>query len=498
MKQSDFYILVVDDEESICSILKETLESEGYNVTTTLSAEEALTYLQNELPHIVMTDIRLPAMNGVDLAMNIKEISEDIEVIIMTSHASLDTATQAIKVGVYDYINKPFNDLNEVKTLILRVIDKIYLRFENKHLLKELKKKNEEIMQTNQEVLAINEEIALIYKFSKELSDILDPNEIINTFLKYLSNLFNNNLCFFLKFLNSKASFSLTNIYSFSEANKNLIENKLNIGFAIKPENIFNILNGSNHDPQIISFISKIFNSNSFIGTPLIIRNYPIGLAIILNIELHSERETSILKQFVNQIELSYDKALLHQKIKELAIKDGLTGLFNRRHFQEKLNLEFNRSRRLKHALSLIFFDIDHFKKYNDINGHPMGDKLLKDISLILKKSFRSSDIVCRYGGEEFCIIMPHTNIEGALIKAERLRILIEKTEFINQKAQPGGNLTISLGISEAPLHASDAEKLLKLADDALYGSKNTGRNKTTVAKVPENYIPAYEISQKG
>jgi len=494
MNPNDFYILVVDDEESICSILKETLESDGYNVTTVNSAEEALELLEHELPHIVMTDIRMPGISGVELAMTVKEISDEIEVVIMTSHASLDTATQAIKIGVYDYINKPFDNLNEVKTLIIRVVEKIYLRYENKHLMQELKTKNEEVLKTNEEIIAINEEIALIYKFSKELSNILDPNDIINTYLKYLSNLFNNNICFFLKYLSSKSSFSLSNVFSNDDEKHSNLDSKLHIGFQINPSNILKIIKSANTDEQVFTFINKVFNTKSYTTTPLIIKDCPIGITVVLNIELLSEREKNLLKQFSNQIEISYDKSLLHQKVKELAIKDGLTSLYNRRYFQDKLSLEFNRSKRLKDPLSLLFFDIDHFKNYNDINGHPMGDKLLKDISKLIKKGFRSSDIICRYGGEEFCIIMPHTSIEGALIKAEKLRFLIQETVFINQKVQPGGNLTISIGLSEAPTHSSDPEKLLKLADDALYESKKTGRNKITVAKIPENYIPAYEV----
>jgi len=496
MNPKDFYILVVDDEESICSILSETLESDGYNVQTVNSAEAALELLEHELPHIVMTDIRMPGISGVELAMRIKEISDEIEVIIMTSHASLDTATKAIKIGVYDYINKPFNNLNEVKNLILRVIEKIYLRFENKHLIQELQAKNQEILKTNEEIIAINEEIGLIYKFSKELSDILEPNEIINTYLKYLSSLFSENICFFLKYLSSKNSFALSNIFSTNLEKNNNLESKLNIGFQINPINISNIMKETATNVQIIDFIYKVFNTKSFISQSLIIKECPVGVFIILNIELLNEREKNLLKQFLNQIEISYDKSLLHQKLKELAIKDGLTSLFNRRYFQDKINLEFNRSRRFKHPLSLLFFDIDHFKNYNDINGHPMGDKLLKDISKLIKKSFRSSDVVCRYGGEEFCVIMPHTSIQGALIKAEKLRVLIEETPFINQKVQPGGNLTISIGVSEAPTHSSDPEKLLKLADDALYESKKTGRNKITIAKIPDDYIPSYEVKK--
>jgi len=195
MAAQDFYIMIVDDEDNIRSLLYETLSSEGYNVITASSGEEALAILkEGDLPHILMTDIRMPGMSGVDLAMEVKKVSDEIEIIIMTSHASLDTAQQAIRLGVYDYINKPFSNLSEVKTLILRVIDKIYLRLENRHLMEELQKKNDELTAANKEIMSISEEISAIYQLGKKLLVLLEPADIIDTFLSYLSDLMGGNV----------------------------------------------------------------------------------------------------------------------------------------------------------------------------------------------------------------------------------------------------------------------------------------------------------------
>ena len=156
----------------------------------------------------------------------------------------------------------------------------------------------------------------------------------------------------------------------------------------------------------------------------------------------------------------------------DLAIKDGLTGLFNRRYFNELVNIEAKRLARNPVSFSLLMLDIDNFKNYNDTKGHPAGDDLLKGIAKILKSSVRSVDMVCRYGGEEFIIILPQTDKSAAQIIAERIRV------------QVGLYLpaTISIGIATFPDDAKETEQVIKKADNALYQAKQTGKNKWCVA----------------
>lgn len=492
----DFYIMVVDDEDSIRSILYETLTSEGYNVTTAASGEEAVALMQDgDLPHIVMTDIRMPGMNGVELATKVKAISDEIEVIIMTSHASLETATQAIKIGVHDYLNKPFENLQDIKTIILRVIDKIYLRLENKQLFDQISKKNEELT-------AISDEITAIYKFSQELITLLEPEEIVDVFLNYLSELIQGKTCIFLKFYPAKSALVIRNIKG-RDIDKAYTEQQImdfkNIGMSLGPaseKDIVSIISRIAKHPSLKTLVTKLFSTSKYMAFPLIIRDTPVGVTIVIDEISLGERDEKILKQYLNQLEISYDKSLLHKKVKDLAIKDGLTGLYNHRYFKERLELEIQTAKRIQHPLSLIFFDIDHFKKYNDINGHPMGDMLLRSVADILKKTSRTTDIPCRYGGEEFVIILTHTNLEGAKIKAEKLRKIIEETEFPNQEKQPNGNLTVSIGVSEMPSHAEDVSHLVDVADEALYKVKESGRNRVIVAQAPDGYVAPYVAKQ--
>jgi diguanylate cyclase (GGDEF)-like protein len=166
--------------------------------------------------------------------------------------------------------------------------------------------------------------------------------------------------------------------------------------------------------------------------------------------------------------------------VKNLAIYDTLTGLYNRRYFDEKFGTEAQQAFVNKTSLSLVLIDIDHFKKVNDTFGHPEGDKILRGVASLLKNSVRKKDTVARYGGEEFILILPEANLEAASMIAERIRKLVENTSFDIGNAHL--NATISLGISSFPSHrARSKEELLKMADLALYRAKGEGRNRVSL-----------------
>lgn len=162
----------------------------------------------------------------------------------------------------------------------------------------------------------------------------------------------------------------------------------------------------------------------------------------------------------------------------QLAITDSLTGLFNRRFFMDKLREEIKRNERFNHPLSIILIDVDDFKSYNDAHGHLKGDDLLRNLATILKKNVRSVDFVCRIGGEEFMVILPETDFAAAFKIAEGLRKAAEQFPFSHQETQPGGKLTISLGVATSVKGEKDLLKLVQTADDALYQAKRTGKNK--------------------
>lgn len=156
----------------------------------------------------------------------------------------------------------------------------------------------------------------------------------------------------------------------------------------------------------------------------------------------------------------------------ELAITDGLTGLYNRRYFKELINIEFTRLKRYTTDFSLLMIDIDNFKVYNDTHGHPAGDEILKKAAEVFKNSLRETDIVCRYGGEEFLAMLLQTDKKGAQLVAERLRM----------QASLYMPLTISIGVATYTRDAQDIDNLIAKADAALYKAKQAGKNKVCVA----------------
>ncbi len=162
-----------------------------------------------------------------------------------------------------------------------------------------------------------------------------------------------------------------------------------------------------------------------------------------------------------------------------LATTDGLTQLNNHRTFQETLAKEVERSRRYGCPLSLLLMDIDHFKKFNDTYGHPVGDLVLKEISKCIRQSIRTNDIPARYGGEEFVVIVPEAGGEGGMVIAERIRRTVEQHTIMSLDNQL--HVTISLGCAVMQQAETTPQSLIDSADKALYFSKEHGRNKATL-----------------
>jgi diguanylate cyclase (GGDEF)-like protein len=182
----------------------------------------------------------------------------------------------------------------------------------------------------------------------------------------------------------------------------------------------------------------------------------------------------SILGSFAT---MSIDHARLHQRTLHLACTDGLTGLYNFRQFKKMLKEEMSRTKRYEKPLSLIMLDVDDFKRFNDTYGHPAGDRVLMTVAGILRDISRESDLVFRYGGEEFVAILPETDIERALVAAERIRRAIETDSASHMGEEVTSGVTVSLGVASFPRDGEDAEDLLEVVDNLLYRAKEQGKN---------------------
>lgn len=217
----------------------------------------------------------------------------------------------------------------------------------------------------------------------------------------------------------------------------------------------------------------------SVIVIPLMPREKEFGwFCVFSSREELAPAETDFLNLFAKQIEMAITIADLFQAVREEAVTDALTGLYNRRYFEESLNKEVARARRQGTPFSVIGIDLDFLKKINDTYGHSFGDIAIKTIADILKSNARSIDVPARIGGEEFDVLLPGISSEGAMIAAERIRKAIESREI-----DTIGHITGSLGVATFLEHTSNVEELLELTDQAMYTSKRNGRNQVTLAK---------------
>jgi diguanylate cyclase (GGDEF)-like protein len=186
-----------------------------------------------------------------------------------------------------------------------------------------------------------------------------------------------------------------------------------------------------------------------------------------------------------SQIALSLASQQLRETLREQAIRDPLTRLFNRRFLEESFERELQLAARKQHSIAVLFVDLDHFKKFNDTFGHEAGDMVLRSLADLFRNFFRATDICCRYGGEEFAIILPESSARDAAVRADALRSEVKRLQ-LQFKKQPLGPLTLSAGVAAFPEHGSTSLDLLRIADQCLYESKARGRDIVTVA-LPQN-----------
>lgn len=217
----------------------------------------------------------------------------------------------------------------------------------------------------------------------------------------------------------------------------------------------------------------------SLLSAPLIFKNEILG---VINfgrpgINSFSFSDVKMLTLVAGHVAVAIANAKLYTKTRELSVKDELTQVYNRRHSQHMLQMEWKRAVRFFRDLSLIMVDVDHFKAYNDTYGHLQGDTVLKQIGQILQRNLREVDTVARFGGEEFVLLLPDTDKHGAIAVAEKVRRLVEQQKFTTEDRELTRPITISAGIASYPDDVSEMDDLIDHADIALYRAKEGGRN---------------------
>jgi diguanylate cyclase (GGDEF)-like protein len=256
-----------------------------------------------------------------------------------------------------------------------------------------------------------------------------------------------------------------------------------------RDETVFNASFGiapgiAKHTPYTYGPDTQIHGEEMFACTTLMDRG---GLMVIFcasgeRLERLGSEDRLVLTSVANELAGAVENSELYKLTRCLAITDELTGLFNYRYLLERAEDEIGRAKRFGRSLSLLMIDADEFKVYNDTNGHVAGDQALAELATTMRSAVRDIDIVCRYGGEEFAILLPETDGEGAFVVAEKVREAVASHGFKNSESERTEQITVSIGLSTYPGTASDREGLLRRADDALYVVKRSGRNRVSAS----------------
>jgi diguanylate cyclase (GGDEF)-like protein len=334
----------------------------------------------------------------------------------------------------------------------------------------ELAKKSEELAAANERLEARLSQLSFLNGLGRELAARLDMDYLLDLLCRRLSESFNVPGLTVLLFERSSSQLRVIRARGPGEENdvlgKPFDPDAHPGGEAVKTKQPFYAANLGER------------RGSSF-SVPLIYQDNAIGLIHFSSPlpDAFSEEHRAIFVTVASQASLALANAQLFQETLELSLKDGLTGILNRRALESRLELEWSRALRDQAPLSIVMVDIDHFKVYNDQHGHQQGDETLRRVARIIERNIRKVDAVARYGGEEFAIILPRAGKKEAIEVAKKLRRSVEQADFVRGYLQPLGRVTISCGVSTAPEDATSVEALVKRADEALFAAKSGGRN---------------------
>jgi diguanylate cyclase (GGDEF)-like protein len=221
------------------------------------------------------------------------------------------------------------------------------------------------------------------------------------------------------------------------------------------------------------------------VSVPLVAQGRVLGVLSVYERETgepFTVEDATVLADFAVQAAVAVENVQLHQEAERLSLTDAVTGSWNYRYFERRLEQELERSRRFGRLFALLLLDIDHFKLVNDRHGHQVGDEVLVEMTRRITAIVRDIDTFARYGGEEFVLILPETNLVGGIAVAEKLRGAVAAAPFAARPGGDGVRLTVSLGVACYPEHATSTAELLRAADTAMYEAKRRGRNRVMTA----------------
>ncbi len=451
-------ILIVDDNDANIKLLMAKLSKDNYHFLTATNGHEALAEVERNSPDLVLLDIMMPGMDGFEVTELLKNnpATRDIPVILVTALEDEKNKVRGLRIGADDFLNKPVN------TVELRARVKSLLK------LKDYKERLTAHSKCEEKILTKTFSAA---KSGNEASDPLivlveDEKKDAKLIMEYLDG-----LPYRVKWLKDA-----------HEVFHMIKEEKIDLI-------ILDILLPRTDGFEVCKILKSRLDARNI--QILILTNLRDLESKIKSIELGADEY--IMKP-VNKHELRVRvRALMNKKayLDKLcedyecafssAIKDKLTGLYNRNYLDHYLEIELKRCKRHRSTLSLIMIDIDDFKIFNDKYGHLAGDDILRHVGETIKRNIREVDTPARYGGEEFVVVLPDEDLENALKISERLMEAL-RNDFAHQSGKPPGGLTVSMGIATYPGHGQLATSLLNAAYRALYNAKKSGKNRICVA----------------
>jgi two-component system cell cycle response regulator len=449
-------ILVVEDDSFFRVFFSDLLEKDGHSVDTASSGQEALQMLTQREYHVVITDLVLHDISGLDVLSRTKEFDPTIDVIVVTGHANMETAIFALKNGARDYLIKPINH-DELKHSVALSLEQRFLLDENQELKQQI-----QLFQVSQAIANCQEQERLC----KLILDSLAKEIGVSRGLGF--------------FLGEKDELVLKEFKGFGEAVGQRLGTLAMARFDQNEgrEGSFFLLNKFHlpaGEPELAGLADLKETMTLFIRSKTTL----LGVVYLFNEpgrNLPGNINLRNIHFLLDQSSLALENAVRYARARNLVNIDDLTGLYNYRYLDLTLGRELKRAERYGAHVAVLFMDLDNFKNVNDTHGHLVGSRLLGEVGSLLKQSVREEDTVIRYGGDEYTVILVETDVPGAVIVAERIRRSIEGHAFL---ADDGLNirLTASIGCACYPEDATTRAGLLELADQAMYRGKEQGKN---------------------
>ena len=477
--RSQFYVFVVAEGDPERLAIKKILVRAGYQVFDFRGGEECMVQLRENTPHIVIATDNQESMGIMQFFDVVQAVSKEIVFIPIVSPLELSLARRLMAHGANDLIFQFSLEYTDLLARVDRALQSLFLTFQNEQLLDQLKKQELMIgsLQAREEQLMSAQDDVVPAQTSREwmraLKEAQSVDGLVQVFVDLVSGLVGAVPCLFLKYVPVYRSFVVTKTIGISE------EKTRSVGVSFNDQESSE-LKETLVDPQtsrkFSEFVKKVFDRDEFLVSSLGEGSTTWGFLMVLK-KVDNPKELELLETLVDLAQVMLSRLEMKKTIFESLPTESLTGLFHKKAMLEKVQEEVRRAQRINLPVTLIHLGVDDFFHYKKVHGPEGSQTIEKMISSILKKTSRSSDLLGRWEEGEFLLLLPHTDKMGAAIKAERLRRVVESTEFPGAKKQPLGKITVSLGMSEFPSLAGDVESLLQQSQATMDSIRNAIRN---------------------